>query len=117
MSEMKAGRASAEATYRDGKLVRVMTRGDGAVGVDITAPCLRIESLPKTIELMGTVVVRGEVCMRKSRFPLLNDALVAAGRDPTKNTRNGTVGLIKTLKNIEFCHYLDFQAFDLLIVE
>lgn len=109
----KVDGASCELTYKDGKLVRAMTRGDGTIGVNITLIVRQIPDVPKEVPVMGTLVVRGEVCMPKSSLPKVNAELVAAGRDPMANTRNGTVAVIKHLKNAHLAKYLSFLAFNM----
>lgn len=104
--------ASAELTYRDGQFVRALTRGDGTTGVDITAAVWCIPTVPKTLPEPYNLVVRGEIVVRRSVFPKLNAALIAAGRKPVANVRNGAVGVMKTLANIAFAKYLDFFAFN-----
>lgn len=113
----KVDGASAEFTYVHGKLIRALTRGDGETGVNFTAVARRIPDLPKTVDHMGTVIVRGEVYLPKSEFAALNADLIAAGKDPISNTRNGAVGLMKTLKNLDYTHHLRVLAFNLQIVD
>lgn len=104
---------SAEATYVDGDLKRVATRGDGKIGVDITAIARCIPDLPQKVPVTGTLVVRGEICVLKSQFAALCEAMLADGRDAPKNTRNGTVGIVKTLKNRKYASFLSFRAFNM----
>lgn len=106
---------SAELTYVNGTLTRAMTRGDGKIGVNVTLIARQIPGIPKTIPHEGTAVVRGEICMMKSKLPLVNAELAAEGRDPMANTRNGTVAIVKHLKNAHLAKHLDFLAFNLEI--
>ena len=48
-------------TYKDGKLKTAATRGDGAVGEDVTANVRTIEAIPLSIEETRELVVEGEV--------------------------------------------------------
>lgn len=109
--------ASCELTYVDGRFIQALTRGDGKIGVNITEVANRVISIPKSIPQPGKVVVRGELMLKKSDLARLNQALIAEGRDPYQNVRNGAVALIKTLKNLHLAHHLSFKAFDLLVVE
>lgn len=112
----KVDGCSAEVTYVDGKLAKVLTRGDGFVGVNITAIASNIPSLPQRIPTQAAkVVVRGEICMPRDNLARLNEELAAVNREPVANTRNGTVGIIKTLKNLPYAKWLDFRAFDIVI--
>ena len=90
-----------------------MTRGDGKIGVNITLIVRQIPDVPKEVPVMGTLVVRGEVCMFKSALPKINAELAAEGRDPMANTRNGTVAIIKHLKNAHLAKHLSFLAFNM----
>lgn len=104
---------SAELTYRLGVLVLILTRGDGEYGVDITSIVRGAKDIPLIIEdKAGTVVIRGEIIMLKSDLELLNKELMQDGREIYHNTRNGAVGLIKSLKNRKYSKYLSFRAFD-----
>src|SRR5262245_10590678 len=51
------------ATYADGKLVRVATRGDGRAGEDVTAQTRLVAGLPKKLKESVSIEVRGEVFM------------------------------------------------------
>lgn len=90
-ASQKADGMSAEVTYKKGKLVQVLTRGDGVMGCDITSQAMEIPSLPKQIPSEEDVIVRGEIVITKNDFLKLNQALVSDGKDPAKNRRNGTV--------------------------
>jgi DNA ligase (NAD+) len=108
--------ASLALTYQDGPFTTALTRGDGIIGVDVTQVALEVASIPKSIPAPGKVVVRGEMMLTKSDLALLNAELVAEGREPYQNVRNGAVALMKTLKNLKHAHYLSFKAYDLLHV-
>ncbi len=83
------------ATYDNGGLTRLMTRGNGTIGTNITyfAPC--IGQIPLKIEEKGHLVVRGEAVISYTDFQNLND-LMEEGEEPYANPRNlvaGTLGL------------------------
>lgn len=109
--------ASCELTYVNGELVQALTRGDGTRGVNFTSVAARIPSVPPRISETRKLVVRGEVMLRKSALLALNESLTSAGRDPYQNVRNGAVAVIKTLKNLEYAHFLSFKAFDIKYVD
>ncbi|BAS08107.1 DNA ligase 1 [Arthrobacter sp. Hiyo4] len=74
--------------YRDGKLVRAATRGDGTTGEDITHNVLTIKEIPT--ELTGTgfpaeMEIRGEVFIPSKAFAEFNEALIEAGKAPLAN--------------------------------
>ena len=67
-------------TYRNGVLERAATRGDGAVGEDITENVRTIKSIPLKLRGEGypeLVEVRGEVFMPKAAFEALNQRQIA----------------------------------------
>lgn len=84
--------------YRDGKLVRAATRGDGYTGEDITANVRTINAVP--LRLMGSgypaeLEVRGEAYMPKKGFERLNEALAQAGEKTFVNPRNAAAGSLR----------------------
>ncbi|MBO5411820.1 MAG: NAD-dependent DNA ligase LigA [Clostridia bacterium] len=80
-------------TYDKGKFVRATTRGNGAVGEDVTAQVLTIKSFPLKIRYPGTLEVRGEAVMRLSVLEQYNKTAV----EPLKNARNAVAGAIRNL--------------------
>ncbi|MHC4332178.1 MAG: NAD-dependent DNA ligase LigA [Planctomycetota bacterium] len=93
--EPKIDGLSLSLRYKDGKLVKAITRGDGATGDDVTANAKVIKSIPLVLEHPFTVEVRGEVCMFFSVFDSLNEQLKTAGEDQFANPRNAAAGSMK----------------------
>jgi DNA ligase (NAD+) len=86
--------------YEDGLFALGATRGDGAVGDDITQNLRTIRSIP--LKLTGTgwprvLEVRGEVYWPRPDFEAFNEGRVAAGEAPFANPRNATAGTLKQL--------------------
>ncbi len=81
-------------TYRDGKLVRAATRGDGVNGEDVTAQVMTINCVPLSIDFKGTVEVQGEGIMRLSALESYNSNPDVV---PLKNARNAAAGAIRNL--------------------
>lgn len=81
-------------TYRDGKLVRAATRGDGVNGEDVTAQVMTINCVPLSIDFKGTVEVQGEGIMRLSALESYNSNSDVV---PLKNARNAAAGAIRNL--------------------
>jgi DNA ligase (NAD+) len=84
--------------YEGGELVTAATRGDGAVGEDVTANIRTLEDVPK--KLKGRNVpeiceVRGEVYMTKQAFLALNERQKAAGDTIFANPRNSAAGSLR----------------------
>lgn len=90
------------ATFVEGKLTRLATRGDGTVGEDMTylisAPNLTINGLSSTIDVEGVVEVRGEILMSHENFKAVNAARTVAGLETFANPRNGVVGSMRRAK-------------------
>jgi DNA ligase (NAD+) len=65
-------------TYEGGKLVRALTRGDGARGEDITLNALQINNIPQYISSQQSLEVRGEIVMSRASFEKLNTKRLVA---------------------------------------
>ncbi|WP_281744533.1 NAD-dependent DNA ligase LigA [Thermanaerovibrio acidaminovorans] len=83
--------------YRGGVLVRGLTRGDGSVGEDVTSNVMTIRDLPKRIDYMGELEVRGEVYMSRRDFAALNQRREEEGLPPFANPRNAAAGSLRQL--------------------
>lgn len=75
------------ATYDDGTLTTLATRGNGKIGQDITHNAHLIHGLPMTIPFSGHAVVRGEAVMSYTEFERINASL-PEGKKPYDNPRN-----------------------------
>jgi len=85
-------------TYDNGKLVKILTRGNGTVGSNITFMKDAIEGIPKTVKYKGHLVVRGEAAITYTDFELINDT-IEDDDEKYANPRNlasGTLGLDKS---------------------
>ena len=80
--------------YREGKLVRAATRGNGIEGEDVTEQVKTIRCVPLSIDFKGTVEVQGEGIMLLSELKKYNER---ADVTPLKNARNGVAGAIRNL--------------------
>lgn len=85
--------------YEDGVLVSAATRGDGAVGEDVTHNIRTIETVPLKLRgsHSGRIEVRGEVYMPKSGFEKLNREQKKKGLEEFANPRNVSAGSIRQL--------------------
>ncbi len=87
-------------TYRHGRLVRAVTRGDGVEGDDITRNLTLIRNLPAHIpagDAPESVELRGEIYMTNAEFARINAAREAAGEPLYANPRNLAAGTMKLL--------------------
>ena len=95
--ELKIDGLSVSLLYRDGKLVRAATRGDGVVGEDITHNVKTIKSVPLTLNEKIDIEVRGEIYMSKKSLEKVNIERLKNGEKPLQNARNGAAGSIRQL--------------------
>lgn len=98
--ELKFDGASISITYRNGSMIRALTRGDGTRGDDVTTNIRTIRSLPMKInagDLPDEFVVRGEILMPRAVFDRINRERTEAGLIPFANPRNAAAGTLKTL--------------------
>ena len=86
--------------YENGDLVRGVTRGNGAVGDDITSNSRIVGGVPLRLDTdtpPPVLEIRGEVIILNEDFAAFQAAQVAAGEDPFKNPRNAAAGALKLL--------------------
>ena len=97
VAEAKIDGLSMSLLYEDGRLVRGATRGDGAVGEDVTANVRTINGLPERLKGKApkTIEVRGEVFMRRDDFQDLNTRLAEAEKKTFMNPRNAAAGSLR----------------------
>jgi DNA ligase (NAD+) len=101
LCELKVDGLAVNLLYRDGRLVRGATRGDGRTGEDITPNIRTIEGVPTRLAgtgrsaVPGVLEVRGEVYFPVAQFEELNASLVAAGKAPFANPRNTAAGSLR----------------------
>lgn len=102
-------------TYRNGKLFRALTRGDGAVGDDVTANVKRISNIPLRLTVPSGFIstadkpqpwpeefeIRGEIYMPWAAFERLNEERVKDEDQPFANPRNAASGSLKLLDSKE----------------
>ena len=96
--ELKFDGSSISLTYKDGKLVQAVTRGDGEKGDDVTRNVKTIRSVPLVLvggDYPAEFEIRGEVLMPWAVFDNLNAARERAGEPLFANPRNAASGTLK----------------------
>lgn len=96
-------------TYKDGKLARALTRGDGTIGDDVTENVRNISNIPHELKVPDGFVptlmqskpwpeefeIRGEIYMPWSAFDRLNEERLKEEEQPFANPRNAASGSLK----------------------
>ncbi|APT84584.1 hypothetical protein CAQU_05350 [Corynebacterium aquilae DSM 44791] len=107
LTELKIDGLSLDIIYRNGRLERAATRGDGRVGEDVTVNALRIGGIPKSlddseVEVPAVLEIRGEVFIALEDFAAVNEDRIAQTRTsrnpqgrPFANPRNAAAGSLR----------------------
>ncbi|HEX5253069.1 MAG TPA: NAD-dependent DNA ligase LigA [Mycobacterium sp.] len=101
LCELKIDGVALALVYRDGRLERAATRGDGRVGEDVTLNARTIDDVPerlsvsKDFPIPDVLEVRGEAFFLLSDFEALNASLVEDGKAPFANPRNSAAGSLR----------------------
>ena len=95
--EPKFDGASLNLVYKNGKLLRAETRGDGEIGEDVTLNAKTIKSIPLEIEYKDLIEIRGEVVISKKDFDKLNEERIKKGEPTFANPRNAAAGSLRQL--------------------
>ena len=92
-------------TYRNGKLFRALTRGDGTVGDDVTRNVKHISNIPQELKVPAGSTdsqpwpeefeIRGEIYMPWAAFDRLNEEREKDEEQPFANPRNAASGSLK----------------------
>lgn len=103
-------------TYRDGGLVKAVTRGNGEVGEVITANARTFKNLPLQIPYKGELVLRGEAVIGYKDFEKINEEIAELDAK-YKNPRNLCSGSVRQLnseitakRNVKFYGFSLVQA-------
>src|SRR5256885_2009108 len=124
IAEHKFDGLSITLQYKEGVLVRGVTRGDGMTGEDVTPNVKTIRSIPlrvdaatlKKVKLPADFEVRGEVMMTKKAFEALNREQERIGGKIFVNARNSAAGAVRVLDpSITAARRVGFFAYYLLV--
>ena len=103
-------------TYRDGGLVKAVTRGNGEVGEVITANARTFKNLPLQIPYKGELILRGEAVIGYKDFEKINEEIAEVDAK-YKNPRNLCSGSVRQLnseitakRNVKFYGFSLVQA-------
>lgn len=113
-AELKIDGLSVSLKYENGYLIQAATRGDGAIGEDVTENVKTIRSVPLKIPFLNPLEIRGEIYMSKQAFVNANKEKEKLNEEPFKNPRNAAAGSIRQLdskvvakRNLDvFAYYL-----------
>ena len=101
-------------TYKEGKLSKAVTRGNGEIGEVVTNNAKTFKNLPYNISYKGELIVRGEAVIKYSDFERINESLGEV-EGKYKNPRNLCAGSVRQLNNeITAGRSVNFYPFSLI---
>ncbi len=104
-------------TYKKGKLMRGLTRGDGVIGEDITKNIKTIQSIPLELNLPVDIIAVGEVWLSKKKLERINEERKAKNDPLFANTRNAAAGSVRQLDpKIAASRRLDSFIYDIDLI-
>ena len=104
-------------TYDDGKLSKILTRGNGTIGTNITFLKNAISGFPQKIKYKGHMVVRGEAAISYTDFALIND-MIEDDDEKYANPRNLASGTLNLDDPAEVkARHVCFHAFTLVHID
>ncbi len=84
-------------TYTQGELVQAVTRGDGAIGEDVTHTAQTIADIPHTLAAPVDLICVGEVWLAATELTRINRERAAVGQPLFANPRNAAAGSLRQL--------------------
>ena len=104
-------------TYKNGKLVKALTRGNGEIGEVITENAKVFANIPVVIPFLGNLILRGEAVIKYSDFEKINETIPDIN-GKYKNPRNLCSGSVRQLNSkITAERNVNFFAFGLVEAE
>ena len=83
--------------YKDGKLVRAATRGDGVTGENVTHTARAIKDIPPELKQPVNLIASGEVLLSEKEFARINKEREESGEPLFANPRNAAAGSVRQL--------------------
>lgn len=118
LAELKIDGLKIILTYEKGEFVRGATRGNGAIGEDVTENLRTIRSIPLRLSKPVDCVVVGEAWLSKSELERINAERKASGEALFANPRNAAAGSIRQLDSrITAKRKLDSFIYDIETIE
>lgn len=112
--EEKIDGLSMSVTYKNGKLIKAETRGDGYIGEDITENAKFIDGIPTRLNDPFNVVdeleIRCEVYLPVAEFLRINETLEYTDKKAFANPRNAAAGILRT-KDVSVVKNAHLSAF------
>ncbi|MFP4697921.1 MAG: NAD-dependent DNA ligase LigA [Eubacteriales bacterium] len=103
-------------TYKDGRLFKAITRGNGEIGEVVTNNAKVFKNIPININYSKELVLRGEAVIKRSDFERINEKM--AEEEQYKNPRNLCSGTVRQLNNkITANRNVHFFAFQVVKAE
>ncbi|MYQ76260.1 MULTISPECIES: NAD-dependent DNA ligase LigA [unclassified Streptomyces] len=93
--EPKLDGLAVAARYHEGRLERLITRGDGTAGEDVSHAIGTVVGLPARLAEPVTIEIRGEILMTTEQFEQANTVRTEHGGAPFANARNGAAGTLR----------------------
>lgn len=122
VAEPKLDGSGVELIYREGRLERGLTRGDGQTGEDVTTNLRLVPSVPERLagdlaQWPPVASIRGEVILPLARFHALNEARRARELEPFANPRNAAAGSLRQIHDIDVDRIssLEFRAYAIAV--
>ncbi|ALV23271.1 hypothetical protein ASO20_01180 [Mycoplasma sp. (ex Biomphalaria glabrata)] len=121
--EYKIDGLSLSIHYENGKLVKILTRGDGEYGEDVTENLISNPTIPQTISIKDKhVEIRGEIILSKENFANYKNQIVELNKELLANNlkerlipanpRNTTSGLVRDINKNKISNNLNQNRFN-----
>jgi DNA ligase (NAD+) len=107
--EPKLDGLSIALTYKNGNLTKIVTRGDGVSGDNVSYCGERMINIPKSISETREIEVRGEVVFTSENYKIANENRIKSGKPAYANPRNASAGAVRA-ESLDYEVKLEFYA-------